>query len=212
MLQINGIRFRKFDFGEQAVLLQPVNKEQTLPIQISRTAEFIYELADPEIKEVITGIADICLVLKNKHDFNFKKLEENDSIDPALKLKLLEIPVDFSKGLDWERVQKHANLDRNNCIELLTNTTFQFQMCGFIPGFVYLSGLPNILEIPRLSAPRQKVEEGSIGIGGKQFGIYSLESPGGWNILGKTEFPLFNKSKIPPLDFRVGDKIKLIAL
>ena len=212
MLLINGIRFKKYDFGEHAVLLRPVDQEQFLPIQISKTAEFIYELSDPEIKEVITGIADICLVLENKQAFNFKKLEENTPSDPALKLKLLAITVDFSQGLDWERVQEYSNLDKESCIELLINTTFQFQMCGFIPGFVYLSGLPNVLEIPRLGTPRMKVEPGSIGIGGKQFGIYNIESPGGWNIIGKTDLPLFNKSKIPPLDLKVGDKIKLIEL
>jgi len=212
LLLINGIRFKKYDFGEHAVLLRPVDQEQFLPIQISKTAEFIYELSDPEIKEVITGIADICLVLENKQAFNFKKLEENTPSDPALKLKLLAITVDFSQGLDWKRVQEYSNLDKESCIELLINTTFQFQMCGFIPGFVYLSGLPNVLEIPRLGTPRMKVEPGSIGIGGKQFGIYNIESPGGWNIIGKTDLPLFNKSKIPPLDLKVGDKIKLIEL
>ncbi len=211
MLQINGISFQKIDFGEHALILRPVNAKLVLPVQLSKTAEAIYELALPDVKEVITGIEDICLVIENKEAFNFEKLASIANATPALKLKLLALEVDFNQGLDWDSVEKHSKMSKKQCIELLTATPFQFQMYGFIPGFVYLKGLPKVLEVPRKSAPRRNVEAGSIGIGGKQFGIYNIDSPGGWNIIGKTKHPLFNKSKIPPLDLKVGDQIKLVS-
>lgn len=211
MLHINGIRFQKIDYGEKAILLHPIEGESIMPIQISQTAALLHGMQIEEIEDVITGIGDICIVLKNKKTFDLESLQVNLDNAPALNLKLLEILVDFEQGLDWETIEMHSKLTRNQFIRRLTKTTFQFQMCGFLPGFMYLSGLPKELEVPRRLDPCLKVEAGSLGIGGGQFGFYNIESPGGWNIIGKTKFPLFNSTKIPPIDLKVGDKIKLIA-
>ena len=80
-------------------------------------------------------------------------------------------------------------------------------MIGFLPGFLYLGGLDNSLSLPRKKVPRKIIPKGSIGIAEKQTGIYNIESPGGWNIIGRTPLELFDKKSEPPLEIRQGDTI-----
>ena len=80
-------------------------------------------------------------------------------------------------------------------------------MLGFLPGFLYLGDLDKSLHLPRKKNPRISIPEGSVGIAGNQTGIYNIESPGGWNIIGRTPLKLFDKSKNPPINIVQGDKI-----
>ena len=82
---------------------------------------------------------------------------------------------------------------------------------GFTGGFPYLGGLPSTLaSVPRLATPRQQVPRGSVGIAGGQTGVYTLCTPGGWHILGKTPLPMFDAAKDPPAALRAGDIIKFV--
>lgn len=81
---------------------------------------------------------------------------------------------------------------------------------GFQPGFPYLGGMPENLATPRRAEPRVRVPAGSVGIGGAQTGIYPLETPGGWNLIGRTELPLFNPSLPEPVLLRPGDTLRFI--
>ena len=85
-------------------------------------------------------------------------------------------------------------------------------MMGFLPGFVFLDGLDESLTVPRMESPRTKIPEGSIGIGGNQTGFYSLESPGGWNIIGRTSKSFFDQKKNPPTELQAGDKIRFFRI
>ncbi len=80
-------------------------------------------------------------------------------------------------------------------------------MIGFTPGFPYLGGMDHVLETPRLEVPRTKIEAGSVGIGGKQTGVYPLYTPGGWNIIGKTPVTLFNSETSETL-LKMGQYIR----
>lgn len=84
-------------------------------------------------------------------------------------------------------------------------------MMGFQPGFPYLGGLPENLHTPRRSQPRTKVPAGSVGIGGSQTGVYPFTSPGGWQLIGRTEMPLFNIEKTPPVLLQAGDNVRFVA-
>ena len=79
---------------------------------------------------------------------------------------------------------------------------------GFIGGFPFLGGLPPKLATPRRETPRKEIPAGSIGIGGKQTGIYPIKSPGGWNIIGRTPLRLFDPQKNPPIVLRAGDRVR----
>ena len=97
-------------------------------------------------------------------------------------------------------------------IDLHTSKEYIVYTMGFSPGFPYLGGLDSKLDVPRLKKPRIKVEKGSVGITGNQTGIYPIESPGGWNIIGRTPLELFNSTSDFPTLLKPGDKVKFFEI
>lgn len=123
---------------------------------------------------------------------------------------LWKLPVSYDKsfGIDLEDVAKRLDKSVDAIIKLHTENTYTVYGIGFVPGFMYLGGVPAELEIPRKATPRLKVQKGSVGIAAKQTGIYPQESPGGWNIIGNCPVPLFDRNKKDPCFVNVGDKIQ----
>ena len=123
---------------------------------------------------------------------------------------VIEIPVCYESefGLDLEVVAKKAGLDIAEVVHLHSNADYRVDCIGFTPGFPYLSGLPSRLATPRRSVPRKEVVAGSVAIGGTQTGIYPSKSPGGWNVIGRTPFRLFDIERDPPAIFRSGDHVR----
>lgn len=119
----------------------------------------------------------------------------------------LTIPVCYEEPfcLDIDRVTKISGLTRDEMIEMHSTVDYLVYLIGFLPGFPYLGGLKEELAIPRLHLPRKKVEGGSVGIGGEQTGIYPIELPGGWNIIGKTPICLYDANRTSPFLFQSGD-------
>jgi KipI family sensor histidine kinase inhibitor len=85
-------------------------------------------------------------------------------------------------------------------------------MVGFLPGFAYLGGLDPRLATPRRATPRTVVPAGSVGIGGQQTGVYPMDSPGGWHLIGRTELRLFDPRRDPPTLLRAGDRVRFRPL
>jgi KipI family sensor histidine kinase inhibitor len=85
-------------------------------------------------------------------------------------------------------------------------------MLGFAPGFAYLGGLPETIATPRRAEPRTAVPAGSVGIGGKQTGVYPLALPGGWQLIGRTPAKLFDATREPPTLLAVGDAVRFVAI
>ena len=123
---------------------------------------------------------------------NYDKNVSND--------KVLEIPVKYGGefGPDLKIMSKKLNISEESIINIHSSEIYRIYMIGFMPGFPYLGGLDERISFPRLSTPRIKVPAGSVGIAGKQTGIYPFESPGGWNIIGRTELSLFDVDANPP--------------
>jgi KipI family sensor histidine kinase inhibitor len=117
----------------------------------------------------------------------------------------LYIPVCFEDefGPDLTEVAQLKNLEVGEVIDLMTSSVFSVYMIGFLPGFPYLGGLPDSLNIPRLANPRLKVPAGSIAIAAGMCAAYPWESPGGWRLLGQTPVPLFDSNH--------GDQPALVA-
>jgi len=122
-----------------------------------------------------------------------------------------EIPICYEKGLDWEIVCQHCQLSQAEIIERHSTRTYRVAMTGFLPGFVYLAGMDEKLNCPRKENPRTQVPKGALGIGGNQTGIYSLPSPGGWQIIGQSPLSFFNNTE-PPNLLKTGDYLRFIAI
>jgi len=128
------------------------------------------------------------------------------------KLKRVEIPVRYGgfDGPDLRYVAEYHGLSVKAVVEKHAGNVYHVGMMGFLPGFAYLTGLDQSLATPRLSTPRQVVPGGSIGIAGGQTGIYPLESPGGWQLIGRTEAELFNPDREPHFLLSPGDEVCFI--
>ena len=126
----------------------------------------------------------------------------------------VEIPVCYDEefALDIERVANHTSLTPDAIVALHSSAEYTVACIGFMPGFPFLAGLPQQLRVPRLESPRTKVAAGSVAIANAQAGIYPLESPGGWNVLGRTPQRLFRVNKNPPTFLRPGDRIRFRAI
>ncbi len=126
--------------------------------------------------------------------------------------KIVEIPTIYGgeHGPDLAFVARHAGLSEREVIRLHGEPLYHVHMLGFTAGFAYLGGLPERLAVPRLSTPRLRVPAGSVGIAGLQTGIYPVESPGGWRIIGRTLVRLFDPSRHPPASVLPGDKVRFV--
>ena len=138
--------------------------------------------------------------------------EKTESTDSA---RTITIPVcyeDQEFAPDLEKVALHAKLSKEEVIKLHSSSDYLIYMMGFLPGFPYLGGMNPRLETPRLETPRTKIPAGSVAIGGAQTGLYPVESPGGWNIIGRTPLRLFDVKRKPFFLYEAGDKIRFLPI
>ncbi len=117
-------------------------------------------------------------------------------------------PVVFD-GPDLTAVAALINASEAEVIELITSATFQVAFCGFAPGFGYLTGLPEVLHLPRRSTPRTRVEAGSMAIAAGYAAIYPSASPGGWHLLGTCDLPLWDLQADPPALMTPGRQVRV---
>lgn len=128
--------------------------------------------------------------------------------------RMVEIPVLYGgeAGPDLEYVARVNELSPEQVIALHTQQEYLVYMIGFAPGFPYLGGMNKRIAAPRKETPRQSIPAGSVGIAGEQTGIYPLETPGGWQLIGQTPVPLFTpKGKTPTL-LQAGDVVRFVSI
>lgn len=128
----------------------------------------------------------------------------------AVEAPLIEIPVCYGGEFapDIDDVARVAGLAEAEVIRRHASATYRVACVGFIAGFPFLSGLPAELATPRRAAPRKEVPAGSVAIGGAQTGIYLRNSPGGWNVIGRTPLRLFDVQRDPPTILQAGDRVR----
>jgi len=126
----------------------------------------------------------------------------------------IEIPTVYGGefGPDLDFVARYHHLSPKDIIRLHSSADYTVYMMGFMPGFPYLGGLPPELETPRLETPRTLVRAGSVGIAGQQTGIYPLDSPGGWRVIGHTAVKLFDPALDPPTLLAPGDTVRFVPV
>lgn len=137
-------------------------------------------------------------------------LNQVQKVKKDLEFNLWEIPVcyDLSFGKDLNAFSEAKSIKIDEIINLHSEASYQLNFYGFLPGFMYLSGLNPLLALPRKAVPDRKIESGSVAIGGSQTGIYPQESPGGWHVIGKTPTLFFNPLFDPPVWAKAGDQIQ----
>lgn len=134
--------------------------------------------------------------------------------DNAMPAREVVIPVHYGgeDGPDLHFVAQHTGLTEEEVVRRHTAGKYPVFLMGFLPGFPYLGGMDERLAVPRLETPRQRVPAGSVGIAGKQTGVYPLESPGGWRIIGRTYLTLFDVNREPPFLLQPGDVVCFVAV
>ena len=128
--------------------------------------------------------------------------------------RVFEIPVCYGGefGPDLPDIASHAGLTEREVVDIHTSRDYLVYMLGFLPGFCYLGGLDERIHTPRLETPRLKIPSGSVGIGGSQTGIYPLESPGGWRLMGKTPVRTWDPDRDVPILMQAGDSIRFVEI
>jgi KipI family sensor histidine kinase inhibitor len=126
--------------------------------------------------------------------------------------RIVKIPIIISdeSSPDLARVAEHAGLDTDQVLEIFLSESYRVYMLGFLPGFAYMGEVDERIAAPRLETPRTSVAKGSVGIAGKQTGIYPLQSPGGWNIIGRTELEMFDPTSDQPCTLKPGDEVRFV--
>ncbi|WP_422351711.1 5-oxoprolinase subunit PxpB [Flagellimonas sp.] len=204
-------------FGQRAILMEwPSEVSESV---LGEILEFVDCFKSLELPGWEMSIAYNSLTLVNSlEDVDFESIQKQilDCQKGQKKLQkkrgrfLWKIPVcyDSDLGIDLEEVSTALGISQTQLITLHTSQEYIVYGLGFLPGFMYLGGLPEELEIPRRKEPRLHVAQGSVGLAGKQTGIYPQDSPGGWHIIGSCPTPIFNPTAEEPCFVSVGDKIQ----
>jgi len=122
---------------------------------------------------------------------------------------VVDLPTRYD-GPDLDEVARGTNLTPAGVIDLHAGREYLVYCIGFAPGFTYCGTLADELVVPRLSSPRVRVPAGSVAIAGHQTGVYAVASPGGWNLIGRTNEQLFDANAVSPARFKPGDRIRFV--
>ena len=207
--------------GDSSLLIE-FGKEISPDInkRISATVQLMKEQHIEGVVDVIPAFASLlinydprvityaALVKRMKH-----LLKVDAKVEKEVK-RIFEIPVCYGGefGPDLANIAKHAGLSEQEVIDIHSSRDYLIYMLGFLPGFCYLGGLDERIFTPRLVNPRIRIEAGSVGIGGSQTGIYPLESPGGWQLMGKTPVKTYDPDRETPILVEAGDYIRFIPV
>lgn len=159
--------------------------------------------AYPEYRSASAAVASIVEQL-------CKRLSASDPIE----MRPIEIPVSFDpvSALDLRDASALCGLSPDEFLNIFLGKTYRVFMLGFLPGFAYMGSVDERIAVPRRSKPRTKVPKGSVGVAGFQTGIYPRDSPGGWQLIGRTELELFDPNRSEPCVFRPGDEVRFVNI
>lgn len=229
-VEINGVTIRSL--GDSAIILQIGNE---VNLENHQKVVNIVDLMEAEpfkgFIEAVPGYNNLTVYYDPVTVLNRYK-EQNDKtsfeivselmIDyvnktqnsSTTKNRLIEIPVVYGEefGPDLEFVAKYNDITPEEVIQFHTEKDYLVYMIGFAPGFPYLASVNKRIATPRKKTPRPKIPAGAVGIAGEQTGMYPLESPGGWQIIGQTPIDLFTPESSPPTLLQTGDKVRFIPI
>lgn len=177
------------------------------PIERIHESAGLIELAlSNDVEDLVPAYHSIAIFTSLKLEEAIEKLNGFSGIkhEHAQKQEVIKLPICYELGLDLSRVAERSGMSKKQVIERHLKGTYRSLFIGFTPGFIYADGLDESLACPRLEQPRKQIPPGSVGIAGSQTGIYSLASPGGWNIIGVTPMKVFDPNRQLPMLIDVG--------
>lgn len=203
--------------GDRALVMEFANEiDPAVNQKIRASIKAVEKSSISGIQEMIPTYRSV-LVIYNPLQIKFaqlveslKKIESSIGNEKEETGIVFEIPTVYGGeyGPDINFVAEHNNLSVEEVIDIHTSKDYLIYMLGFTPGFTYLGGMSDKIETPRLATPRTAIPAGSTGIAGKQTGIYPIQSPGGWQLIGKTPVKLYNPYNEPPVFMHAGDYIR----
>lgn len=207
--------FQVFPAGDSAVLVKLGDEINPLTSRrVHWLAARLQEHPLPGLGEAIPGYASMLVhfdplaVSTDQTSRWIERLTANlpDDFPDAPPGRLLEIPAVYD-GPDLPALAASKNLGVKDVIRLHANREYLVYLIGFTPGFAYLGEVDERIAAPRLSTPRQRVPAGSVGIAGRQTGVYPIDSPGGWQLIGHTHLRFFDPLANPPCLLAPGDRV-----
>lgn len=208
--------------GDSALVIELGNEiSPVINFKLKKITEFLDNLNKQGIKDLLPTYRSI-IVYYNPLLVSFDEIKniveencnfENEKIDEIEK-EIVEIPVLYGGeyGPDLENIATHNNITTEEVIKIHTSGEYLVYMLGFTPGFPYLGGMSKKIATPRLKEPRTKIPAGSVGIAGEQTGVYPIESPGGWQLLGRSPLNFFNPNSDKPFLLKAGQYIKFVSI
>ncbi|MDU5495886.1 5-oxoprolinase subunit PxpB [Veillonella sp.] len=208
-----GDRAISIDFGQ---VIDP-----TINRHIRQTIERIKAL---QLDGIIELVPTYCALLVEYDAMLYSYSEICNIIEPTLEegmtnttnelVTVVEVPTVYGGefGPDLSFVASHNHLSEDEVISIHSGTDYLVYMLGFIPGFSYLGGMDSRIATPRLSSPRTVIPAGSVGIAGEQTGTYPSDSPGGWQIIGRTPVTMYDMSKAQAALLKAGDYVRYVPI
>jgi KipI family sensor histidine kinase inhibitor len=203
---------RVLDYGDQALLLQCASTNEVLAWTEALLAAELPGVLDivPASRTVLIKLAGPNYQAGARQRLNRMSLDADpDDAAPASVDLVIDVVYD---GDDLHDVAAHAGLDVAEVIEVHTSTTWRVGFGGFAPGFAYLVGGDPRLAVPRRAEPRTKVPPGSVALAGEFSGVYPRESPGGWQLIGRTDAVLWDVDRDEPALLRPGMWVQFRAV
>ena len=211
-VQFNEIKWRVERLGEHVHLL--IAPKDISIDKIHESTFLIKKIFGNDLTDIVPSYHSIAVFVEKSVDGLITRLSKSEQLEIELTIAgdALEIPICYEYGLDLNQIAVSTSLSEEEVINIHLEGSYRSLFIGFTPGFVYADGLDDKLECPRKTNPRKRVEAGSIGIGGTQTGIYSLASPGGWNIIGRTPLRIFDQNRSKPLLVDAGTSFKFYRI
>jgi inhibitor of KinA len=160
----------------------------------------------PGLRNLHPGYASLLIVfdpLTVTHEAVEREVRRREGQGLEATARTVEIPVRYD-GPDLRDVSQLCGISPGEVVARHVGADYLVYFVGFVPGFAYLGGLPKSLETPRLASPRKRVPAGSVGIAGNQTGVYPIETPGGWRLIGRTETKMFDGRSL----LEAGDHVR----
>jgi len=205
---------RIFPFGDTALVCE-APPPATLDCQRRVWAAAQAARDWPHVLEVVPGMNNLTIVFDPLETASEELAERlraawDAAGNSAAAGRAVEVPVQYGGefGPDLAVVASHTGLSTREVVERHAGGDYTVFFLGFQPGFAYMGGLHESLHTPRRAEPRLEVPAGSVGIGGAQTGLYPAVSPGGWQLIGRTEVPLFDPARTPPTLLQPGDQVR----